>query len=162
MASLLERFDKKTPYYPNIYRDKILDRLSRVGGGPTEKTFSQGKFFDNYYECYIYAAMVGIKNNYRISFDRAKEGTKFKEIEYWQPRQLTLYIFMCLLNLADVDLAALEELNDEQVDDKAFSLMELLEEFANGGFDMINSKLKEDPSAFASSFGAVNFLNCKL
>jgi dnd system-associated protein 4 len=158
MTTLLERFDKKTPNYPTNFRESILDRFSRIGGGPTEKTFSQGKFFDNYYECFIYAAMLGIKKNYRIPLDRAKEGTKFIEIEFWKPRQLTLYIFMSLLALSEINLASLEELDEAQIDDKAFELMRLLEEFAHGGFDLINSKVKENPQAFDTPFSAMNFL----
>jgi dnd system-associated protein 4 len=158
MATLLERFDKKTPNYPTAYRENILDRFSRVGGGPTEKTFSQGKFFDNYYECFIYAAMLGMKNYYRLPLDRAKDGTKFIEIESWKPRHLTLYLFMSLLTLANIELISLEELNDEQVDDKAFELMKLLEEYAHGGFDLINSKIQENSQAFDSPFSAITFL----
>ena len=162
MATLLERFDKKTPNYPTIYRQNILDRFSRVGGGPTEKTFSQGKFFDNYYECFIYAAMLGMQNNYRLPLDRAKDGTKFIEIEYWKPRQLTLYIFMSLLAVSDIDLIALEEMDENQIDDKAFDLMKLLEEYAHGGFDLINSKIKDNPQFFDTPFSALNFLRPKM
>ncbi len=51
MPNLFERFDKKTPHYPNRFRD-LIDRLSRkrafdTSTGTEEEKFSQGKIFAN-------------------------------------------------------------------------------------------------------------------
>ena len=48
MPNLFERFDKKTPHYPNRFRD-LIDRLSRKRAfdtslGTEEEKFSQARF----------------------------------------------------------------------------------------------------------------------
>ena len=158
MKNLLDSFNKKTPHYPNIYKESILDRFSRKGGGSEEEKFSQGKYFSNYYECFMYAALLGIRNNYKIPFDRAKEGTKFIEVEYWKPQQIAQYILMSLLALTDIDFNKVEDLDETQIDEKAFTLVVELEEYAHGGFDLIKSKMEVDSNYFESPFAAINFL----
>lgn len=163
MQNILERFDKKTPYYPNRFRD-LIDRLSRkrafdTSSGTEEEKFSQGKIFANYYECFLYATILGIRQNYRVPLDRAVEGTKFIAVESWRPRQLVEYVFMALLALSDINLIDLEEMDDQQTDDKAFELVRLIEEYAHGGFDLMQSRLADEPQLFETPYGAVSFLN---
>lgn len=163
MQNLLERFDKKTPHYPNRFRD-LIDRLSRkrafdTSSGTEEEKFSQGKIFANYYECFLYATILGIRQNYRLPLDRANEGTKFISVESWRPRQLVEYVFMALLALSDINLIDLEEMDEDQTDNKAFELVRLIEEYAHGGFDLMQSRLADEPQLFENPYGAVGFLN---
>lgn len=158
MITLLDRFNKKTPHYPNAYRE-MIDKISRkkafdTSVGTEEERFAQGKVFGSYYECFIYATLLGIRKGYRIPFDRSN-GSKFIEIEAWRPRQVTQYIFMSLLALSDVNLSSLEELDEEHTDKKAFELMQLMEEFAHGGFDLMKSKLIEEPHLFENQYGLI-------
>ena len=163
MQTLLDRFDKKTPHYPNRYRD-MIDRLARkrafdTSSGTEEEKFSQGKIFANYYECFLYATVLGIRQNYRVPFDRATEGTKFIAVESWRPRPLVEYIFMALLTLSDIELIDLEEMDEDQIDSKAFDLTKLIEEYACGGFDLMQSRLVDEPHLFDDAYRAVGFLN---
>lgn len=71
MPTILDLFDKKTPHYPNRFRD-LIDRLSRKRAfdtlvGTEEEKFAQGKIFANYYECFLYAAILGMRQNYRFN-----------------------------------------------------------------------------------------------
>lgn len=158
MKNILERFKSKTPHYPNMYRESILDRFSRKGGGSEEEKVGQGKYFANYYECYIYAAMLGVRKNHRLPFDRNKDGTSFILIDAWKPQAISEYLFLCLLTKIDTTLSELEDLDDEQTNEKANDLLHLLEEYANGGFDLIKARLVEQPHFFQDAFGAVLFL----
>lgn len=161
MITLLERFDKKTPHYPNTYRD-LIDKLSRKRAfdtsiGTEEERFGLGKVFGNYYECFLYATLLGIRKDYRIPFERS-DGTKFIEIEAWRPRPLAQYVFMSLLALSDINFIDLEEMDEEQIDQKAFELVRKMEEYAHGGFDLINSKLCENRHFFESQYAAIGLL----
>ena len=68
MQNLLDWFDKKIPHYPTPARD-LIDRLSRrkafdTSVGTEEEKYAQGKIFANYYECFLYATILGIRRNY--------------------------------------------------------------------------------------------------
>jgi hypothetical protein len=71
MQTLLDRFDKKTPHYPTPAHD-LIDRLSRRKAfdssvGTEEEKYAQGKIFANYYECFLYATVLGVRRNYRFT-----------------------------------------------------------------------------------------------
>lgn len=159
MNTLFDRFVKKTPFYAKRYRTSILDRFSRIGGGSEEEKFERGKFFANYYECYLYAAFLGIQQNYKIDLiNRAQDGLKFIEIESWKFPELVQYLFLSLLVLSNKELISFDDMEEDQLDNAALELVYLLEAYANGGFDLINSKIQEDPNYFDNTFSAVSFL----
>ena len=71
MQTLLDRFDKKEPRYPTHTRD-LIDRLSRkrafdTSVGTEEEKYARGKIFANYYKCFLYATVLGIRQNYLFS-----------------------------------------------------------------------------------------------
>lgn len=161
MKLLLEKFESKTPYYPDIYRD-LIDSLSRKKEVSTsDKTdveqFEKGKAFGTYYECYMYAVMIGIKAKNRLAFNRA-EGTKFLSIGEWRPKQITQYLFMSLLALAEFPFEAIEDLNEEQANEKANELLHLMEGYAKGGFEIIAKRTKDDSRYFENTLNVVGFL----
>lgn len=163
MPNILDHFNKKEPRYPTRFRD-LIDRLSRkrafdTSVGTEEEKFAQGKIFANYYECFLYATLLGIRQGYRIPFDRNADGTKFLNVEGWRPRPLVEYVFMALLALSDIELIDLEEMDDQQTDEKAFELVKLMEEYAHGGFDFLKSQLEQNPHLFDDPYDAVGLLN---
>ena len=105
----------------------------------------------------MYAVIIGIKAKNRLPFDRS-EGTKFLEIAGWKPKQLTQYIFMSLLALSDFPFEEIEDLNDEQANEKANEMLHLMEEYAKGGFEILNKKVKDDSSYFENPLNVVGFL----
>ena len=105
----------------------------------------------------MYALLIGIKAKNRLDFNRS-EGTKFLNIGAWKPREITEYIFMSLLVLVDFSFEEIENLNDEQADDKANALLHLMEGYAKGGFEIINNKRNDDPNYFQDPLNVVGFL----
>lgn len=163
MPNLLDHFNKKEPRYPNRFRN-LIDKLSRkrafdTSVGTEEEKFAQGKIFANFYECFLYATILGIRLGYRAPFDRNTEGTKFLNVEGWRPRPLVEYVFMSLLALSDIQLIDLEEMDEQQTDQKASELVKLMEEYAHGGFDFMQSRLIDEPHLFENPYGAVGLLN---
>lgn len=158
---ILEKFKGKSPRYPANYEYTIMERFSRKYGGTEKEKVEQGKFFSNYYECYIYALMLGIRNDYSIpiSSNRSKESKSFIRFGDWKPETLQTYIFMTLLAVSDIELIDLEKLNDKETENKATELLHLMESYANGGFDIINSKMETSPTFFDTEFSMVNFLS---
>jgi len=158
---LLERFESKTPHYPNIHRG-LIESLSRrkdvsISDKSDAEQFERGKAFGTYYECYMYAIMLGIKAKNRLAFDRA-EGTKFLPISEWKPKQITQYIFMSLLALSEFPFEEIEDINEEQANQKANELLYLMEGYAKGGFEILEKKVKDDPSYFENTLNVVGFL----
>lgn len=161
MKVLLEKFESKRPHYPNIYKG-LIDSLSRkkevsISDKSDAEQFEKGKAFGTYYECYMYAIMIGIKAKNLLAFDRA-EGTYFLPIGDWKPKQITQYIFMSLLALADFPFEEIEDVTDEQANEKANVLLHLMEGYAKGGFEILAKKIKDDPSYFENTLNVVGFL----
>ena len=161
MKVLLEKFESKTPHYPDVYKG-LIESLSRKKEVSTSdksdaEQFEKGKAFGTYYECYIYAVMIGIKAKNLLAFNRS-EGTKFLPIGEWKPKQITQYIFMSLLALADFPFEAIEDVNEEQANEKANELLHLMEGYAKGGFEILAKKVKDDPRFFENTLNVVGFV----
>lgn len=149
---LLKRIKDRAPEYDAIH-ESLITKFTLVQGGragtATEETaWEQGKYFSTKYEIYMYAALLGLKNDYPIPIGKDAQKEKFIEIRYWQPPDLADYIIMGILAKADIDFNALENLEDAEIEKEILSLRKLLEEYANGGFDKIRAKMESDPTFF--------------
>jgi hypothetical protein len=153
----IKRFEDRAPVYAKMYREPIVDRFTVVGGGKEEFKYESGKYFSNVYELYMYATMLGLKNSYRMPLE-AVETQKFIEIRAWRPTELVRFVLMAVMAKSDIDLNALEDLEDNQIEGKITALKDLLEEYANGGFDLIYTKVKEEPYFFESEYCFVELL----
>jgi hypothetical protein len=91
---------------------------------------------------------LGLKKDYRIPIAKGTEKQKFIEMRSWQPQEITEYIIMGVLAKSDLDLNEIEELEETEVESKITELRSYLEEYANGGFDLIRAKKEEDPRFF--------------
>jgi len=149
---LLSRFKERAPEYDAQYYDMILEYTIEQGGQMGTQTeaarWKQGKYFSTRYEIYMYAALLGLKREYRLPIARGTEKKKFIEIKAWQPSEVADYIIMALLAKADIDFNALENMEEKEVTDKLTELRALLEGYANGGFDIIRAKREKDTSFF--------------
>jgi len=125
-----------------------MEQGGRTGRRGEEYRWVQGKHFSFVYEMYMYAALLGMKLEYRLPMVRGTERAYFNEIRNWQPPEVADYVLMALLGKADLDLNALELMEEEQVEEKITELRGLLEAYANGGLDKIRSKREEDPAFF--------------
>ncbi|MBK8609282.1 MAG: hypothetical protein IPL84_04880 [Chitinophagaceae bacterium] len=55
---------------------------------------------------------------------------------------------MGIIAKSGIDLNELENLEDNEVEDKITEIRAIIEEYANGGFDLIRSKQEEEPTFF--------------
>lgn len=149
---LLKRIKDRAPEYDNQYFQMILDFTIEQGGkagtSTEEDKWKQGKYFSTRYEMYIYAALLGLKKDYKVPIAYGTEKSKFIEMRSWQPQDITDYVIMGVLAKSGFDFNELENLEEEKVEKKITELRSLLEDYANGGFDIIRAKIETDPSFF--------------
>lgn len=144
--------------YAKVYREPIVNRFANVGGGKETEMFERGKFFSNVYELYMYAAMLGLKKNYRIPLESV-ETQKFIEIRDWKTStELVRFITMALIARSNLDMNELENMEEAQVERTLTELKDLLEEYANGGFDLIYTKVQDEPYFFENEYCFVEML----
>ncbi len=55
---------------------------------------------------------------------------------------------MGIISKSGIDLNSLENIEDDEVQENLAKLRSVLEEYANGGFDLIRSKKEESPEFF--------------
>jgi hypothetical protein len=151
----IKRIKDRTPEYVESNRE-LINKFTISQGGTagtaTEKDkWEQGKYFSTVYEFYLYAMMLGLKRDYRIPISTGTKTSKFIEIRYWQPQDIVDYAIMSVIAKSDIDLNALEDLEESEVEKEILKLRKLMEEYANGGFDIINSKLSADSAFFENN-----------
>lgn len=148
----LKRLKDRAPEYDAQYFDLILEFTIEQGAGmgrqSEEERWKQGKYFSTRYEMYMYAALLGLRKNYHLPIARGTEKQKFIEMRSWQPMEVTDYIIMGILAKSDLDFNELEDMQEEEVEKELTKLRSLLEEYANGGFDLIRSKKETEPAFF--------------
>ncbi len=153
----IKRFGDRRPEYAKVYRETIINRFTQVGGRDEEGKYESGKYFSNVYELFMYAVLLGLRRDYRIPIIDM-DTSHFIEIRSWQPREMVHFLLLSLLAKSNIDLNALEEMEDKQVETEITGLNRLMEEYANGGLDIIQTKLKEDPYFFGDDYCFVNLL----
>lgn len=148
----LKRIKDRAPEYEARYFDMILEFTIEQGAGmgrqSEEDKWKQGKYFSTRYEMYMYAALLGLRKDYSLPIPYGTEKKKFIEIRSWQPTEVSDYVLMCILAKSPIDFNELEDMEEELVEKEITKLRSLLEEYANGGFDLIRSKKEEEPSFF--------------
>ncbi len=148
----LKRIKDRSPEYDKKYYDMILEFTIEQGGTMGTSTeadrWKQGKYFSTRYEIFMYAALLGLKKDYRLPIAKGTDKQSFIEMRSWQPQEITEYIIMGVLAKSNLDFNELEDLEESKVESKITELRSLLEEFANGGFDLIRAKKEEDPRFF--------------
>lgn len=149
---LLKRIKDRAPEYDNQYYQMILDftieQGGRAGTSTEENRWKQGKYFSTRYEMYMYATLLGLRKDYKVPIAYKTETSKFIEMRSWHPQDVTDYVIMGVLAKSGIDFNELENLEDDIVEKKITEFRGLLEEYANGGFDLIRAKRESDPNYF--------------
>ncbi|HBG69687.1 MAG: hypothetical protein A2W93_12015 [Bacteroidetes bacterium GWF2_43_63] len=152
---LLKRIKDRAPEYNSAYEELITKftvlQGGRAGTSGESSTWEQGKYFGTKYEIYMYAALLGLKMNYRLPIAPNTDKSKFIEVKAWQPYDLADYVVMGLLAKSDIDFNELENMEEKEIEKEISSLKKLLEEYANGGFDKIRAKLEDEPTFFENN-----------
>ncbi|AYB31985.1 hypothetical protein [Chryseolinea soli] len=149
---LLKRIKDRTPEYDAIY-ESLISKFTVLQGGRAgtageASTWEQGKYFFTKYEIYMYATLLGLKRNYRIPLSPDGQREKFIAINAWHPQDLADYVVMGVLSKARIDFNKLEEREEKEIEREILNIRKLMEEYANGGFDMIRSKIETEPTFF--------------
>ena len=149
---LLKKIKDKAPEYDSV-NEELITKFTVVQGGragtAVESTaWEQGKHFSTKYEMYMYATLLGLKNNYRCPIRENAPKNKFIEIKSWQPTDLAEYIIMGVLSKSEIDFTELETMDDKEVEKEILRFKKLMEEYANGGFDKIRARLESEPAFF--------------
>jgi hypothetical protein len=158
MIDLLKRFGDRRPEYAKVYRDPIINRFTIVGREDEEARYESGKYFSRIYETYMYAALLGLRRDFCIPLE-GMDSQEFIKISSWQPPEMVQYLFMALLAKSEIDLTSLEEMEEKQVEAELTKLSHLLEGYANGGFDIIQSKMKDNPLFFEGEYCFVELID---
>jgi hypothetical protein len=163
---LLKKIKDRAPEYDanheNLITKFTLVQGGRAGTASDETAWEQGKYFSTKYEIYMYAALLGLKSNYRIPISKEAKKEKFIEIKYWQPGDLADFVIMGVLAKSDIDFNALEKLEDAEIEKEILAFRKLLEDYANGGFDKIRAKLESEPAFFENNDNCfIDLLDCQ-
>lgn len=159
----LNNIKNKKPSYLSKYND-LIDRYTLKQGGKRgtsseEQKFEQGKFFSTKYEVFMYAIIIGLNNNYRLELHDGAKKDDFWEIKNWQPKELVDFIIMSIIAASEIDLNALENMNGEEIEKETLNIRKLMEEYANGGFDILSSKIEENPDFDNDELCFINLLD---
>ena len=165
--SLYELWAKKNPKFEEQYLQEIIVKYAQYGGGSDEKRDDSGKIYGSGYEMYIYAFFLGVYANYRRKLSDNKKGILGQPIQYWgnvggrQNRtsyeKIRDYIFAILIAKTDVDYISLDkgEITPEEV---VKSLLDTMEEYANGGFQLIAQRQEEISDYFFKNTGFLDLI----
>lgn len=152
---LINRLKGTSPQYLNAYKELIarftLAQGGMAGTATEQERWSQGKYFSTQYEIYMYAAIMGLKRSYKIPLTSGVEKSKFIELRAWQPTDVADYLIMGVMAQSDIDFNALEDMEEKEIDGIVGKLRREIEEYANGGFDIINSKMTDDAAFFENN-----------
>lgn len=149
----LRKLEEQSPVYAEQYRP-LIGRFAPIGGEHSEMNnkYETGRFFSNVYEFYMYAICLGIRHNYPVPIASGTKKRIFLAIRDWKPTELVKFLIMSVLVKSDIDFIALEDMEDDAIKSEISKLKHLLEDYANGGFDIISAKEKEDPYFFQQEY----------
>lgn len=127
----------KRPRYANS-RIPLLEAFSEKGSRNAD--FSR---FGPIYELYIYAMMLGIKNNTRLPLPPRNLTSDFLELGKWK-RDSSLVDFLLMVIFTQTedlsfDWNELEDMEEEQLNKVVGEVITLIEEYANGGLEYLES-----------------------
>jgi len=151
----LAKIKDKSPEYDSFY-EELISKFTVLQGGRTGTSseasiWQQGKFFFTKYEIFMYAVLLGLRDNYSLPLNSDSKKQTFMPIKNWHPVDVTDYIVMGILTKAKIDFNKLELLEEKEIEKEITKIRKLIEEFANGGFDILRSKLEKEPSFFENN-----------
>jgi hypothetical protein len=74
----------------------------------------------------------------------------FWEIENWKPQELTDQLIACALAESDFDMVGVENLEETDISKEVRKLKVTIERYANGGFEIIQDAVEENPDEVAN------------
>jgi len=150
MSTIHSEFKNLIPSYPEVFKISLFERFANVGGANQLTSQSSGKYFESYYEFYIYAYFMGLYLGYPTELSGKK--TSFRlEIGQWGNKSTKIhrkefvkiqdYIFMSAFTKAKLDPISIEkgEITQEQV---LSTLKTTIENYTNSGLLYIDENVE--------------------
>lgn len=147
--NIIQLFENKNPSYPSIYRE-LLNQVSTFGGDSQsqEKRNKQGRAFSNGYEVFMYAAILGMTHDESLPTEGLQKERFNVHIEKWHPIEMARILLMSVIAKSDIDLLALEEMTEKEIEGKITYLTNLLEQYACGGFSIMKNAIEQNPDYY--------------
>jgi hypothetical protein len=143
--NIVERkINKMRPGYLSRFND-LVKRFSQFGGGAKEDKYVGGNGFSNAYEFYTFAFFIGLYANNPLDLSPEDKLEDFWEIENWKPHALTNQLIACALAESDFDMVGVENFDEQKVTQEVRKVRNTIERFANGGFEIIQNLIDENP-----------------
>lgn len=138
--SLIDEIVTLSPKIRKEYRKSIIEKLSR-------KQAEEGgdrKFFNQYWQPYAWAAIMGFRNDRPVPITDKTENDVFRfgAMNNQAPDILKALVIMAIGKLDD-DIE-----NNSEFLKNASKIVSIIDEYANGGFELINRKLKKNIDYF--------------
>ena len=135
--SLVSELSDKRLKYKTIHREGILDKLCGVQGAVRDLN---RKYFSQLWEGYTWAAIIGFINNKRVPLGSSGKGDAFKfSVINNNGGELADALILLALSKSKKGYKCLTDPDE---------VINIIEEYANGGFEIIQSKIREDESHF--------------
>lgn len=143
------------------YKAELSEPLTNFG--QSKNKYSS---FAAFYELYLYAFVIGLHGNKRANL---KTLDTFNAIEEWRSDKKDIFskLLMALLSIesvrkeAEFDFLSLEmeDLDESELKKRVNNLIRIIEEYANGGFEMIYERYNSSPEYFEDYMGLKLFFD---
>jgi hypothetical protein len=134
------------------YKDVLRDPLTNFG--TSKKKYST---FGPFYELYLYAFVIGLHENKRVDMKDQKLET-FNAIYEWKrdKQDILLKFLMVLLSIDSIrqetefnfPLLKMEDIDEDELKKIISNLINVVEQFANGGLEILYKKYADSPEDF--------------
>lgn len=138
--SIINEIISCSPKIRKEYKEKIIEKLSRKQA----EEGGERKFFNQYWQPFAWAAIIGFINNRPIPITDKYDSDVFKYsvINNQAPDILKSLIVMAIGKFKkDIQ-------NEESLLNDTNEITRILDEYANGGFEIISRKLEKNPDYF--------------
>ncbi|MCB8999923.1 MAG: hypothetical protein H6540_07665 [Bacteroidales bacterium] len=138
---LIEELSGLAPKFLESNRDAILEKFSRK----MEQAKSHRKYFSQLWEAYAWATIIGLINDKPLKLNPIDHNDSVKNDAFKfsviinNGEDIAYALILAAIAKSDKGLKILESPNE---------IIQLLSEYANGGFQIIKEKIAEDPNIF--------------
>lgn len=153
-----DKLEKMDPGYLLEFED-LIKSISQFGGGAEGDKYTYAKSFSNVYELYVYSFYLGLSRKERFPISVEDKLKSFWRMDNWKPKELTMQLIACAIaETEDFELIHVEQLDESELRVEVKKVLNTIEEFANGGLQIINTELKDNIDALEDELFFVRLL----
>ena len=144
MNVIEEKIYKMKPGYLSRF-DPLVKEFAQFGGGAEKDKYISGRGFSSAYEFYTFAFFIGLYTNSPMDLSPNDKLSVFMEVEHWKPRELVDQLLACSLAESSFDMLGAEQLDETAVTKEIRKLRGTIEAYSNGGFELIEKTISDNP-----------------